>query len=45
MSTVIAGATTADQVRANADAAISWSPSAKEFAEIAKLFPLATASN
>jgi aryl-alcohol dehydrogenase-like predicted oxidoreductase len=45
MSTVIAGATTADQVRANADAAISWSPSTKEFAEIARLFPLATPSN
>lgn len=40
MSSVIAGATTAIQVRENADASISWSPTAKEFVQIAKLFPL-----
>ena len=39
MSSVIAGATTPAQVRQNADAAISWSPSPREFTEIAKLFP------
>lgn len=41
MSCVIAGATTAAQVRENADAANSWSPTASEFDYIAKLFPLA----
>jgi aryl-alcohol dehydrogenase-like predicted oxidoreductase len=41
MSSVIAGATTPEQVRENADAAISWSPSPKEFDTIAKLFPRA----
>lgn len=40
MSSVIAGATTAAQVRENADAAISWSPNTREFNQIAKLFPL-----
>lgn len=39
MSSVIAGATTPAQVRQNADAAISWSPSRSEFTEIAKMFP------
>jgi aryl-alcohol dehydrogenase-like predicted oxidoreductase len=41
MSCVIAGATTAAQVRENASAANSWSPNAREFDAIAKLFPLA----
>jgi hypothetical protein len=41
MSSVIAGATTPEQVQENADAAISWSPSPKEFDTIAKLFPRA----
>ena len=39
MSSVIAGATTAAQVRENADAAISWSPTTREFNQIAALFP------
>ena len=39
MSCVIAGATTAVQVRENADAAVSWSPNTREFNQIAKLFP------
>jgi aryl-alcohol dehydrogenase-like predicted oxidoreductase len=39
MSSVIAGATTPAQVRENANAAISWSPSPREFSEISKLFP------
>lgn len=39
MLSVIAGATTPAQVRQNADAAISWSPSRREFTEIAKMFP------
>ena len=39
MSSVIAGATTPAQVRQNADAAISWSPSRREFTEIGKMFP------
>jgi aryl-alcohol dehydrogenase-like predicted oxidoreductase len=41
MSSVIAGATTAVQVKENADAAISWSPTTREFNQIAALFPLA----
>jgi aryl-alcohol dehydrogenase-like predicted oxidoreductase len=41
MSCVIAGATTPSQVRQNADAAVSWFPSASEFKFIAKLFPIA----
>ncbi len=45
LSTVIAGATTADQVRANADAAVSWSPTSREFDQIAKLFTIATKSD
>jgi aryl-alcohol dehydrogenase-like predicted oxidoreductase len=40
LSSVIAGATTATQVRENADAAISWSPTKREFTEISKMFPL-----
>jgi aryl-alcohol dehydrogenase-like predicted oxidoreductase len=40
MSSVIAGATTPMQVHQNADAAISWSPTAREFAEIDKMFPM-----
>jgi aryl-alcohol dehydrogenase-like predicted oxidoreductase len=40
MSSVIAGATTAVQVRENADAAVSWSPTAREFTQIANFFPL-----
>lgn len=40
MSSVIAGATTPEQVRLNADAAVSWSPSAKEFQMISRLFPV-----
>jgi hypothetical protein len=40
MSSVIAGATTVVQVRENADAAVSWSPTAREFTQIANLFPL-----
>jgi aryl-alcohol dehydrogenase-like predicted oxidoreductase len=39
MSSVIAGATTPAQVRQNADAAISWSPTPREFSEIGKIFP------
>ena len=41
MSSVIAGATTAVQVKENADAAISWSPTTREFNQIAALFPIA----
>jgi aryl-alcohol dehydrogenase-like predicted oxidoreductase len=40
MSSVIAGATTIVQVRENADAAVSWSPTSREFAQIANFFPL-----
>jgi aryl-alcohol dehydrogenase-like predicted oxidoreductase len=40
MSSVIAGATTVVQVRENADAAVSWSPTAREFTQIANFFPL-----
>lgn len=39
MSSVIAGATTPAQVRENANATISWSPTPREFTEIGKLFP------
>lgn len=39
MSSVIAGATTVVQVRENADAAVSWSPTTREFNQIANLFP------
>ncbi|MDP4585986.1 MAG: aldo/keto reductase [Microbacteriaceae bacterium] len=39
MSSIIAGATTPAQVRQNADAAISWSPTSREFADIGKIFP------
>ncbi|MSZ38817.1 MAG: aldo/keto reductase, partial [Actinobacteria bacterium] len=40
MSSVIAGATTVVQVRENADAAVSWSPTTREFTQIANLFPI-----
>jgi len=40
MSSVIAGATTVVQVRENADAAVSWSPTTREFTQIANFFPL-----
>ncbi|MGZ0711268.1 aldo/keto reductase (plasmid) [Coraliomargarita sp. W4R53] len=40
ISSVIAGATSAEQVRANAAAATAWSPSAADLAEIDALFPL-----
>ena len=40
MSSVITGATTVAQVRENADAAVSWSPTTREFAQIANLFPV-----
>ena len=39
MSSVITGATTVVQVRENADAAVSWSPTTREFTQIANLFP------
>jgi aryl-alcohol dehydrogenase-like predicted oxidoreductase len=39
MSSVIAGATTVVQVRENADAAMSWSPTTREFTQISSLFP------
>jgi len=37
-TSVIAGATSAEQVRANAEAA-QWVPSAEELAEISKIVP------
>jgi aryl-alcohol dehydrogenase-like predicted oxidoreductase len=40
MSCVIAGATTAAQVRENAGAANSWSPTAREFDTISRMFPI-----
>ena len=40
LSSVIAGATSADQVRANAAAAVRWTPSAEELTAIDELFPL-----
>lgn len=40
LASVIAGATSAEQVRANAAAATAWSPSADELGEIDGLFPL-----
>ncbi|SFS00401.1 Predicted oxidoreductase [Microbacterium sp. cf046] len=40
LSSVIAGATSADQVRSNAAAAAAWTPSAAELATIDELFPL-----
>lgn len=40
ISSVIAGATTADQVRSNAAAATAWTPSAEDLATIDALFPL-----
>lgn len=41
LSSVIAGATSADQVRANAAAARAWTPTAEDVAIIDGLFPLA----
>jgi aryl-alcohol dehydrogenase-like predicted oxidoreductase len=40
LASVIAGATSADQVNANAAAAAAWSPSAEDLAVIDALFPL-----
>ena len=40
LSSVIAGATSPDQVRANAAACSAWSPSPDELATIDALFPL-----
>ena len=40
ISSVIAGATSPDQVRANAAAASAWTPDAEELAAIDALFPL-----
>ena len=41
LSSVIAGATTPEQVRANADAATAWTPTAADLAAVDALFPLA----
>ncbi len=41
LASVIAGATTVDQVRANAAAASAWTPTADDVATIDALFPLA----
>lgn len=40
LASVIAGATSAEQVRANAAAATAWTPSTEELEEIDALFPL-----
>ena len=40
VATVIAGATSAEQVRANAAAATAWTPSAEDLAEIDGILPL-----
>ena len=40
LASVIAGATSAEQVRANAAAAAAWAPTADDIAEIDALFPL-----
>lgn len=40
LASVIAGATSPDQVRANAAAATAWAPTAEDLAEIDGLFPL-----
>jgi aryl-alcohol dehydrogenase-like predicted oxidoreductase len=40
LSSVIAGATTPEQVRANAAAATAWTPTPDELADIDELFPL-----
>lgn len=40
LASVIAGATSPDQVRANAAAATAWTPSAEELARIDAIFPL-----
>lgn len=41
LSSVIAGATKPEQIRANAAAGVAWRPSADEVAEIGALFPVA----
>jgi aryl-alcohol dehydrogenase-like predicted oxidoreductase len=43
LSSVIAGATRPEQVRANAAAATAWAPSAQDVAAISDLFPAGTA--
>ncbi len=40
VASVIAGATSAAQVEANAQAAVAWTPTADDLAEIDRLFPL-----
>ena len=40
LSSVIAGATSADQVRANAAAATAWTPTSEDLGIIDELFPL-----
>lgn len=40
VSSVIAGATSAAQIEANAKAAVSWTPTADDLASIDKIFPL-----
>lgn len=40
LSSVIAGATTAEQIRANAAAAVAWTPTSEDAAIIDDLFPL-----
>jgi aryl-alcohol dehydrogenase-like predicted oxidoreductase len=40
LASVIAGATSADQVRANAAAASAWTATAEDLAAIDQLFPL-----
>jgi len=40
LTSVIAGATTPEQVRANAAAALAWTPTAADLEEIDALFPL-----
>jgi aryl-alcohol dehydrogenase-like predicted oxidoreductase len=40
LASVIAGATTAEQVQANAAAATAWTPTADDLAAIDALFPL-----
>jgi aryl-alcohol dehydrogenase-like predicted oxidoreductase len=38
LASVIAGATTPEQVRANAAASVAWRPSAEDVAEISRIF-------
>ena len=40
LTSVIAGATSADQVRSNAAASSAWTPSSQDVAAIDALFPL-----